>query len=183
MRYCEASLVHFGAIELCKNERFVGLLSAEITPSLTRTKRIPPDFIPPIWQYHTSGDTLSLDINRAPVTNREGISLDGFQRPPDVDNQHSASEETLALPRVWKNRLQIVQCATDREIRVHTVRRGAVSSEQGSIFCEASNPMRECDCPGSAGSGALFSFSNHETDIFILGLVLTYCELMIPSPG
>jgi hypothetical protein len=76
-----------------------------------------------------------------------------------------------------------VQCAPNREIRVHTVRRGAVASEQGSIFCEASNPMRECDCPGSASSGASFSFSNHERDGFILGLVLTSCELMIPSQG
>lgn len=169
MRYCEASLVNFGAIELRENERFVGLLTAEITPSLARTICIPSDFIPPIWQCHTSRDTLGLDINRAPVTNREWISLDGFQRPPDIDNQHSTSEETLALALVRKTRLQVVQCAPNREIRVHTVRRGAIASEQGSIFCEASNPMCKCDCSGGASSGALVSLSNHEADIFILG--------------
>ena len=93
--YCEASLIHFGAIELCENDRVVGLLTAEIIPSLTRTNRLSPEFIPPIWQCETSSDTLILDINGAPVTNREGIPLDGFQRPPNIDNQDSVSEETV----------------------------------------------------------------------------------------
>lgn len=105
------------------------------------------------------GDTLVLDINGAPVTNREGIPSDGFQRPPNIDNQDSVSEETVALLLVRNKRLQVVECTPSCKIRVHAVRRGAVASEQGCIFCKASHSIYKCDCPSSTSSATSFSFS------------------------
>lgn len=55
-------------------------------------------------------------INRIPVTNCKGIALDSLQRPPHIDDQDPAREETCPFLLIGYYGLEMVQGPLSGEV-------------------------------------------------------------------
>lgn len=90
MRQRISSLLQLTTIKLLEHQRLITLLVAEIVPPVILVVLHLAELVPTLREDQSKGDDI-LRVGRLPITNSEGIPMNGLQRAPDIDDHDSTT--------------------------------------------------------------------------------------------